>query len=105
MRSYICLDSSVLIKLLVREENSDKAALLIERVLNNKQTVVLPSFAWAEIGSVLRKKISKKMITLEQAEIAWESFSSLGILEFIIRRRHRQSNLNKFSNKTTIVLR
>lgn len=83
MSSYICLDSSVLIKLLVLEENSEKAAALMEKVVNNRQTIVLPSFAWAEIGSVLRKKINKKMITLEHAEIAWEAFNNLGVLNYI----------------------
>lgn len=36
MNSYICLDSSVLIKLLVNEEDSDKAASLMEMVVNNR---------------------------------------------------------------------
>lgn len=83
MSSYICLDSSVLIKLLVLEEESDKAAALMERVVSNRQTVILPGFAWAEVGSVLRKKVNKKLITPEQAEIAWEAFNNLGILNFV----------------------
>lgn len=83
MNSYICLDSSVLIKLLVLEDNSDKAATLMQRVVGNNQTVVLPSFSWAEVGSVLRKKVSRKIISPEQSEIAWEAFNNLGILNFI----------------------
>lgn len=83
MNSFICVDSSVLIKLLVLEDDSDKAMRLIERVISNHQTVVLPDFAWAEVGTVLRKKVARKMITMDQAEIAWEQFNSLGILTFI----------------------
>lgn len=76
MNSYICLDSSVLIKLLVNEEDSDKAASLMEMVVNNRMTVVLPDFAWAEVGTVLKKKVAGGLISPEQAEIAWESLST-----------------------------
>ncbi|MHB8986918.1 MAG: type II toxin-antitoxin system VapC family toxin [Eubacteriales bacterium] len=83
MSSYICLDSSVLIKLLAKEEGTDKAASLMEMVVNEKMTVVLPDFAWAEVGTVLRKKVARELISMEQAETAWESFNSLGVITFI----------------------
>lgn len=83
MSSYICLDSSVMLKLLVNEVDSDKAAGLMDSIVSNRQTVVLPDFAWAEVGTVLRKKAARKMITQEQAEIAWEAFNSIGILMFL----------------------
>jgi len=35
------------------------------------------------VGNVLRKKVNKKLITPEQAEIAWEAFNNLGILNFV----------------------
>lgn len=83
MSDFICLDSSVLIKLLVNEENSDKAAALMDKIVENRQTVVLPSFAWAEIGSVLRKKVARKMIDEQYAETAWEAFNSFEIITYI----------------------
>jgi predicted nucleic acid-binding protein len=83
MSSYISIDSSVLIKLLVNEEGSEEASALMKRVINEKMTVVLPDFAWVEVGTVLRKKVARKLINSEQAEIAWETFSSLGVLTFI----------------------
>ncbi|MEW6697300.1 MAG: type II toxin-antitoxin system VapC family toxin [Bacillota bacterium] len=83
MSSLICLDSSVLIKLLVLEEDSEKADALMQNILEKRQSVVLPSLAWAEVGSILRKKINKKMITQEQAEIAWEAFNNIGILNYL----------------------
>jgi len=46
-------------------------------------TVVLPDFAWAEVGTVLRNKVARKLISSEQAEIAWETFNSFGVLTFI----------------------
>ena len=83
MNSYVCIDSSVLIKLLVNEEGSEEASALMERVINERMTVVLPDFAWAEVGTVLRKKVARKLISSEQAEIAWETFNSFGVLTFI----------------------
>ncbi|ACV61351.1 nucleic acid-binding protein contains PIN domain- like protein [Desulfofarcimen acetoxidans DSM 771] len=83
MSSFICLDSSVLIKLLVNEEDSNKAVVLMDRVINERLTVVLPDFAWTEVGTVLRKKVFRKLISSEQAENAWEAFTNLGVLSFI----------------------
>lgn len=83
MSSFICLDSSVLIKLLVNEEGSDKAAVLMDSVINQRMTVILPDFAWAEVGTVLRKKVTRNLISMEQAENAWEAFNTLGVLSFI----------------------
>lgn len=83
MSNYICLDSSVLIKVLVSEEDSDKAASLMEAIVNNRQTVVLPGFAWVEVGSVLRKKINRKLLSYEQAETLWEEFNQLEILNYV----------------------
>lgn len=45
--------------------------------------MVLPGFAWAEVGTVLKKKVARGLISTEQAEIAWESFNSLGVITFV----------------------
>ncbi|ACV64147.1 PilT protein domain protein [Desulfofarcimen acetoxidans DSM 771] len=77
MSSYVCLDSSVLIKLLTWEEGSDAAAELMEEIAANELSIVLPSFAWAEIGSVLRQKALRKEIMVEEAEESWRIFRRL----------------------------
>jgi len=77
MSGYICLDSSVLVKLLTWEDGSDAAAELMENIAANELYVVLPSFAWAEIGSVLRQKALRKEITVEEAEESWRIFRRL----------------------------
>ena len=77
MSSYVCLDSSVLIKLLSWEEGSEVAAELMEKIAANELSIVLPSFAWAEIGSVLRQKVLRKEITVEEAEESWRMFRRL----------------------------
>lgn len=77
MSGFICLDSSVLIKLLTWEDGSETAAELMEKIAASELSVVLPSFAWAEIGSVLRQKALRKEITAEEAEESWRIFRRL----------------------------
>ena len=77
MSDHVCLDSSVLIKVLTLEEESELAVQLLERIFENNQVVVLPSFAWAEIGNVLRQKVAKKEINSYEAEAAWRNFCNL----------------------------
>ncbi|AGK99799.1 type II toxin-antitoxin system VapC family toxin [Desulfoscipio gibsoniae] len=83
MSDYVCLDSSVLIKLLVLEEDSENAANLFEQIAANRQTVVLPDFAWAEVGTVLCKKVARKLLDSEQAEVLWEEFNRLELINYV----------------------
>ncbi|MDP9371980.1 MAG: type II toxin-antitoxin system VapC family toxin [Chloroflexota bacterium] len=79
-----CLDTGVLIKFLVAEEPaelSDAAAQLVLRALTNGR-LVAPAFAWAEVGSVLRKKVRQGLLQREQAGALWIRFGQLPI-EFI----------------------
>jgi predicted nucleic acid-binding protein len=75
MHEYICLDSSVVIKVLVPEEMSTKATELMQRILLKEQLIVLPSFAWAEIGSILRKKCLRKELKATEADTLWLEFT------------------------------
>ncbi|BCV20387.1 type II toxin-antitoxin system VapC family toxin [Moorella sp. Hama-1] len=81
--NYVCLDSSVLLKLLTWEDGSEAAAELMERIVESGQVVILPAFAWAEVGSVLRKKARKKEITHEEAGEAWHLFCQLKIISYL----------------------
>jgi len=83
MSAFVCLDSSVLVKLLTWEDGSDAAAELMENIAENELSVVLPSFAWAEIGSVLRQKALKKEITVEEAEESWRIFRRLKNITYV----------------------
>ena len=85
--SFVCLDSSILVKLLTWEDGSEAAAELMERIVESGQTVVLPAFAWAEVGSVLRKKVRKKEITPEEAGEAWRMFRRLRIISYLDNER------------------
>jgi predicted nucleic acid-binding protein len=83
MNKYICLDSSVIIKILLNEELSKKAETLFYNILENDQTIVLPDFAWAEIGSVLRKKVRFDSLEAENADKIWDSFLNIGAIEYV----------------------
>jgi predicted nucleic acid-binding protein len=81
IEEVVCLDTSVLIKSLTDEEpvEDSRAAQQIVRRCITSGRVVAPAFAWAEIGSVLRKKTRQSMLTLEQATVAWTQFGRLPI--------------------------
>jgi len=75
MPDFICLDSSVLIKVLVPEDLSPLASELMRRIIVNQQLIILPPFAWAEIGSILRKKIIRKEIKALEAASLWHEYT------------------------------
>lgn len=74
MSKYICVDTSVFVKLFFEEEDSFKAKVLLQKIIEDNQTIVLPAFAWAEIGSIFRKKIRNKNVTSQDGEEMWTSF-------------------------------
>lgn len=83
MSRYICLDTSVLVKTLVEEEGTDKALALMEKVALNGQLIVLPAFAWAEVGSVLRKMRRKNLLTMQEADDLWLEFRHFQGIEYL----------------------
>jgi predicted nucleic acid-binding protein len=70
----VCLDTSVLIKVLETEEHSDDARRLVDEAVADGARVVAPAFAWAEVGSVLRKKLRAGVLQSDDADILWRSF-------------------------------
>jgi len=83
MSKYICLDTSVLIKLFFEEEDSFRAKVLMHKIIEDNQIIVLPTFAWTEIGSIFRKKIRNKQINIQDAEEMWASFRNFPGIEYI----------------------
>lgn len=78
MTSCLCLDTNVFLKWLAvaSEEHSSEAVSLIEQ---SQALIVAPPFAWAEVGSALRKKVRMGAITEDEMEKAWRAFLGLGI--------------------------
>lgn len=83
MNNFICLDTSVLVKLLVEEEDTQKALSLMEDIVLNGKLIVLPPFAWAEVGSVLRKMQRRNELTADEAEELWVEFSNFSGIEYL----------------------
>ncbi|GAW92582.1 type II toxin-antitoxin system VapC family toxin [Calderihabitans maritimus] len=83
MSNYICLDTSVLIKVLVEEEDSDKATVLLQRIIDHRQLIVLPAFAWAEVGTVLRKKRRGEELAVQEADDLWLEFRQFPGIEYL----------------------
>ncbi|MQL51568.1 PIN domain-containing protein [Desulfofundulus thermobenzoicus] len=83
MSNYICLDTSVLVKFLTGEEGSDKATALLQRVIRDRQLIVLPAFAWAEVGSVLRKKRRRGELAVQEADDLWLEFRQFPGVEYL----------------------
>lgn len=82
MSKVLCLDSSVLIPYLTPEDHSEKAEVLVVDAISSSCRLVIPSFAWAEVGSVLRKKVHRGVLTPEDSEACFQDFQLLP-LEFI----------------------
>ncbi len=82
MSKVLCLDSSVLIPYLTPEDHSEKAELLLLDAISSCYRLVVPNFAWAEVGSVLRKKVRRGVLTSEESEACFKDFQLLP-LEFI----------------------
>ena len=78
MADVVCLDAGVWIKALVAEEGSDRAARLVAQVTVVGR-VVAPTFCWAEVGSVLRKKVRAGEITVDESNDAWADFKAMPI--------------------------
>ena len=79
MTRALCLDTSVLIQYLVPEGLQVQAETLVLEAVENTVRIVAPAFAWAEIGSVLRKKIRAGLITAEEAQGCFDDFCQLPI--------------------------
>ena len=76
MTDLLCLDANIYIKRLVAEGpvDLDQAAEdLIDRAAIGS-ILVAPAFAWAEVGSTLRKKVRTREISAQRASEHWETF-------------------------------
>lgn len=79
MSRILCLDTSVFIKYLVSAEYEPLAVALVVEAIEGSARIVVPYFTWAEVGSVLRKKVRAKLINPEQASELFAVFCELPI--------------------------
>jgi predicted nucleic acid-binding protein len=75
----VCLDTSIYIKLLTPDEQHEAVTLQVQEVLASDAALVAPAFAWAEVGSVLRKKVRQQLLRHDEAEELWSAFLELPV--------------------------
>ena len=75
----ICLDSSILLNLLIREDDSAQAEELLRLVLLARAIAVAPAIAWAEVGSAIRRRARQRQLSPEGAQHAWSDFRDLPV--------------------------
>ncbi|MGG6240049.1 type II toxin-antitoxin system VapC family toxin [Nodosilinea sp. AN01ver1] len=74
-----CIDTSLWIPYLLPEPLQPQARALITPWLAAGESLVAPAFAWAEVGSVLRKKVRLGLITTSQATGFYNDFCQMPI--------------------------
>ncbi|GJD16640.1 hypothetical protein RIVM261_015960 [Rivularia sp. IAM M-261] len=79
MTKVLCIDTSVWIPYLVPEQYQAQAKILMDEALSQNIRIVAPTFAWAEVGSVLRKKTRAGSIIIQEAQEIFEDFCELPI--------------------------
>lgn len=66
-------------KVLIPEEGSAAAQDLLREAVLSDARLIAPPCAWAEVGTVLRKKVRTGHISQAEADTAWERYMSLSI--------------------------
>jgi predicted nucleic acid-binding protein len=69
---------------LVEEEDSVKATSLMQKIIQDEQLIVLPSFAWAEVGTVLRQKRRSNDLSVQEADELWFEFRQFPGVEYLL---------------------
>ena len=78
MAELVTLDSSVLVKLFIHEDGSDAAARLVADRVEANDPIVAPSWAWAEVGSTLARRL--RTLAERDADALWHGFLDLPIV-------------------------
>lgn len=78
MTDVVCLDAGVWVKALAAEELSAEAAHVLADSIGNGR-LVAPAFCWAEVGSVLRKKVRAGELSAQEAASAWTDFQAMPV--------------------------
>jgi len=71
MNSLVCVDASILIKLVVEEEQSDHASALWDSWVDDGVKIVAPTLFSYEVTATLRKKVYRQLLTLAEGKEAF----------------------------------
>ena len=84
----LCLDTSILIKCLATDEHTEAAVRLLEGAVRDGARLVAPAWAWAEVGSVLRKKLRAGLLQPDEARALWDAFLPIEYVDARALRVH-----------------
>ncbi|MEW5718946.1 MAG: type II toxin-antitoxin system VapC family toxin [Chloroflexota bacterium] len=73
----VCVDASLIVKSIVKEEDSHLADLLFAKWKKEEARLLIPAFAPAEVDSILRKKVTRGELNEEQAEQSFQAACNL----------------------------
>jgi len=101
--SPVCVDASLVLKLLLPDELNAEVDSLFSRWIQDNTTLVSPPLLYAEVPSVLRGAVYFGRINLEEGERAFEAFceldvaisnrTDLHILAWELAKEHRQPRI------------
>lgn len=77
MSSPVCVDASLIVKLLVPEVDSERADAIWESWLASRTPVYAPALLPFEVTSVIRKQVQRELITMTRGEEAVRAFGEL----------------------------
>jgi predicted nucleic acid-binding protein len=75
----VCLDANIWIKVLTEEPDTPLAHALVARLFRERAEIVAPSLMKLEVGSILRKKWSRRLLSEPLLNELWRKFVSLPI--------------------------
>lgn len=85
----ITVDASLATKWLFAEEHTDKALDLLATTLSTRERIVAPPLLWIEMANILRQRMRRAGITLNQALELFDRFQEIPITS------HSSSDLSR----------
>lgn len=79
MNSLVCVDASFALKLVLAEEDSEKARMLWESWIKSDVEILAPPLLLYEGASAIRGLVYRKMLTLEKGDLAFRALQAQAI--------------------------
>jgi predicted nucleic acid-binding protein len=76
----VCLDANIWVKVLTEETDSPQAQNLVIRFIRERTELIAPAIMKMEVGSILRKKWSRKLLDEQSMNELWHKFLALPIV-------------------------
>jgi predicted nucleic acid-binding protein len=76
----VCLDANIWVKVLTEESDSPQALELVIRFVKERTEIIAPAIMRMEVGSILRKKWSRKLLSEDSLNELWQKFLELPIV-------------------------